>query len=308
LNTTRNGASSDAQSLKRRARPPIASLLASAAALVCALSFARMASAAADDDPPLTAAEVSRMVPLASGVPAAVSTPASAAAEMPPRPTFTTPSVPPIENPGYDNAQVSAPQMQEIPQAASQAPAVAAAPSSNTTTSNAAPTSPDVSNYMREDPDLGPGIGTARDFVAEGEETSPIGFEVRESRCRLKTGEHIDGLLILRVYKDSPAAKAGLRSYRATAQHALEALAISTMMFFPPAPIVLIPMIEYTEMGKSYDMIIGVDGVRVTNFLDFEDRMRNVLPGEVVYLNVVRNGKRLQVAVPVPELATSASN
>jgi hypothetical protein len=270
-----------------------------------------MASAADPDDPPLTAAEVSRMVPLASAVPAAVSTPASAAAEMPARPTFTTPSVPPIENPGYDDAQVSAPQMQEIPQAAPPAPGVATAPTSNTTTSNAAPTSPDINNYMREDPDLGPGIGTARDFVAEGEETSPIGFEVRESRCRLKTGEHADGLLILRVFKGSPAAKAGLQSYNGGKQHALQALAIGAGIAFPPAMLltmVALPMIEYTEIGKSYDLIIGVDGVRVTNFLDFEDRMRNVLPGEVVYLNLVRNGKRLQVAVPVPELATSASN
>jgi PDZ domain len=297
--------------LKRRPRALIASLAASLGALLLLASFEGAAFAADDDDPPLTAAEVSRMVPLASGVPAAVSTPASSAAEMPPRPTFTTPSVPPIESPGYDNAQVSAPQMQEIPQAASQEPPVATAPSSNTTTSNAATTSPDVTNYMREDPDLGPGIGTARDFVAEGEETSPIGFEVRESRCRLKTGEHIDGLLILRVYKGSPAAKAGLQSYSFGKQHALQAVAIGAGIAFPPAMLltmVALPMIEYTEMGKSYDMIIGVDGVRVTNFLEFEDRMRNVLPGEVVYLNVVRNGKRLQVAVPVPELSTSASN
>jgi S1-C subfamily serine protease len=71
---------------------------------------------------------------------------------------------------------------------------------------------------------------------------------------------------------------------------------------------VALPMIEYTEIGKSYDMIIGVDGSRVNNFFDFEERMRNVQPGELVYLNLVRNGKRLQVAVPVPPLTTSASN
>ena len=56
-------------------------------------------------------------------------------------------------------------------------------------------------------------------------------------------------------------------------------------------------MIDYTEVGESYDMIIGVDGSRVTNFADFEERMRNVQPGELVYFSVVRNGKRIQIPV-----------
>ena len=47
------------------------------------------------------------------------------------------------------------------------------------------------------------------------------------------------------------------------------------------------------QVGESYDLIIAVDGWRVTNFFDFEERMRNIQPGELVYLSVVRNGKRI---------------
>jgi len=46
----------------------------------------------------------------------------------------------------------------------------------------------------------------------------------------------------------------------------------------------------------------------VTNFLDFQDRMRDLQPGEVIYLSVVRNGKRLQVTMPVPADVLQATN
>ena len=68
------------------------------------------------------------------------------------------------------------------------------------------------------------------------------------------------------------------------------------------------PVLDYMEVGESYDMIIGVDGSRVTNFLDFQDRMRDLQPGEVIYLSVVRNGKRLQVTMPVPADVLQATN
>ena len=63
---------------------------------------------------------------------------------------------------------------------------------------------------------------------------------------------------------------------------------------------VVIPALDYMQVGESYDMIIGVDGSRVTNFLDFQDRMRDLQPGEIVYLSVLRDGKRVQVTMPVP--------
>ncbi len=46
-------------------------------------------------------------------------------------------------------------------------------------------------------------------------------------------------------------------------------------------------------------MTIGADGSRVTNFMDFYDRRRDVQPGEVVYLNLLRNGRRVQVPAQI---------
>jgi hypothetical protein len=43
-----------------------------------------------------------------------------------------------------------------------------------------------------------------------------------------------------------------------------------------------------------------VDGNRVTNFLDFEDRMREVRGGVLVYFSIVRDGRRKQITVKVP--------
>jgi hypothetical protein len=333
--------------MKRRASAPIAILLASVGALVLLAPFSR-AAFAAGDDPPITAADVAPTTPASAApapadsssttahsiveaapleappAPAAGSAvvsseppseslpgarPASLTPELPTRPTFTTPAVPPIDHPGNDAALVGAPGTQEIPQANPPETPVATVPPSEV------PSSPNMNNYMNEDPNLAGSLGSARDFVEEGEGTSPqtlaIGFEVRESSCRLKTGEQIEGLLILKVYKDSPAAKAGLQPFKNAKEHALQAVAIGAGIAFPPAMLltmVALPMIEYTEMGKSYDMIIGVDGSRVSNFFDFEERMRSVQPGELVYLNVVRNGKRMQIAIPIPALSTSASN
>jgi hypothetical protein len=217
------------------------------------------------------------------------------------RPTYITPAVPAIENPGDDDVLDSPPETQEIPQAVPDDEQVAMAPDGAH-----APTSMDMSNYAVSDPSLPEGMGNLRDFVAESEETSPIGFEVRETRCKLKTGEELSGLLILKVEKDSAAAKAGLQPFRATEHHVLQALAIGATLAFPPA-ILAVPAIDYSGVGESYDMIVGIDGVRVARFIDFEERMRDIRAGELVYFSVVRNGLRIQIPVAIPASA-SASN
>jgi S1-C subfamily serine protease len=55
-------------------------------------------------------------------------------------------------------------------------------------------------------------------------------------------------------------------------------------------------------------LIIGVDGSRVTNFLDFYDCMRNVQPGEIVYLNILRNGHRVQVPMQITSAVPPAES
>ncbi len=149
-------------------------------------------------------------------------------------------------------------------------------------------------------------LQTLSQYMSQDSVDSPIGFELREARRKLSNGEEADGLLIVDVKKGSPAADAGLHGYARGAHNVLTGAAIVGSMFFPPA-ILLVPALDYTEIGESYDMIIGVDGSRVANFLDFEDRTRDLRPGELIYLSVVRNGRRMQISIPVPPNFASAT-
>jgi len=143
-------------------------------------------------------------------------------------------------------------------------------------------------------------------YMSQDSVTSPIGFELREARRKLASGEEADGLLIVVVKKGSPAAQAGLHGYARGAHNVLTGAAIVGSMFFPPV-ILLVPAIDYAQIGESYDMIIGVDGSRVANFLDFEDRTRDLQPGELIYLSILRNGRRMQISIPVPPNFASAT-
>lgn len=215
--------------------------------------------------------------------------------------------MPEIDSRGNDAALVN-PEIQEIPQAMPQATAAPLTETASLTqpNQNPLPNVDDLHAYMNYDASAVPGIGSPDGSIAEGEEVSPIGMELREAHRRLKTGETAGGLLIVKVEKDSAAARAGLRPYKRAEHTVLEGIAIGAAMVFPPA-ILAVPVIDYSGVGESYDMIIGVDGSRVCNVLDFEDRMRNIQPGQTVYFNVVRNGQRIQLPVPIPAFSTAAS-
>ena len=151
-------------------------------------------------------------------------------------------------------------------------------------------------------------LRSLQQYDTEGELSTPFGMQLREARRTLKSGEEADGLLITAVAKDSPAAAVGLHAYSHGVHDALTGVAMVGAMFSGGLAVVLIPALDYMEIGESYDMIIGVDGSRVTSFIDFENRMRDLAPGEVIYLSVVRDGKRLQVTMPVPASVLQATN
>jgi S1-C subfamily serine protease len=145
-----------------------------------------------------------------------------------------------------------------------------------------------------------PRLHSLQEFINEGtDDDSPLGIEVRESQRRLRSGVEVNGLLIVGVESNSPAATAGLLAYRRVARDVLEGAAVVASLVFPPA-VIAVPMFDQVRIGETYDLIIAVDATRVTNFLDFEDRMRDVQPGEIVYLSIIRNGDRRQVAVQLP--------
>src|SRR4029079_9647478 len=82
-------------------------------------------------------------------------------------------------------------------------------------------------------------------------------------------------------------------------QDVLEGAAVAASLVFPPA-VLAVPVIETIQLCENYDLIIGIDGNRVTNFMDFQDQLRDARPGETVYLNILRGGKRLQIPVEMP--------
>ena len=134
--------------------------------------------------------------------------------------------------------------------------------------------------------------------------STPFGIDLKEARRTLKSGEELDGLLIVNVHKGSAAANAGLQSYSHGVHDAIATVAAVGAVAAAPytfgVSTFAVPLLESMQVGQSYDMIIGVDGSRVTNYLDFTHRTRDVLAGELIYLSVVRDGKRIQVTLPVP--------
>jgi PDZ domain len=151
-------------------------------------------------------------------------------------------------------------------------------------------------------------VAGMRQYTADEEmEIDSFGIDLRESTRRLSSGGEMDGLLVTDVRSGSPAALAGLHSYHHATHDVLIAVTMVGSVVVAPA-VLLAPVIDYVGVGESYDMIVGVDGVRVANFLDFADRIRDVRPGEIVYLSIVRNGKLVQLRMPIPEDATASTN
>jgi|SRR5690348_11563372 PDZ domain-containing protein len=143
-----------------------------------------------------------------------------------------------------------------------------------------------------------------QEYLDASEEISLFGMDLRiEQR---KAEKEIQGLLIVDLAPGSPGMAAGLHPYRQPTRDFLNGVGMLATMAFPPA-VVVVPIVESVPLNEAYDLIIGVDGARVTNFMDFYYCMRDVRPGEVVYLNLLRNGKRVQVplritsALPPPQ-------
>jgi hypothetical protein len=211
-----------------------------------------------------------------------------------------------------DNIEATAPGTAEIPAAnpanAQQQPQGIAPDSQPSTDSEPSNQSNDIARYQEEQSGMPP-QQVLQQFDNDGELSTPFGMQLREAKRTLKSGEDADGLLITAVQKGSPAAAAGLHPYSHVVHDALAGAAmVGAMVPFGQAAILLIPVLDIMQVGESYDMIIGVDGSRVTNFLDFQDRMRDLQPGEIIYLSVVRNGKRLQVTLPVTANTLQATN
>jgi hypothetical protein len=231
-----------------------------------------------------------------SAVPADDSAPPPA--KLPPAPVTTETVIVPASMPAPTYVKQSAgmpPSTTEIPQHdAGPQPGTAEIDSNAPDTQSA--------DYAAQHPEqIDPQLHSLQEFMSEDDQRSPLGMQLREDQRKLNSGEVATGLLVVGIEQHSAAAIAGLHAVNHTPHDVVNGLAVAASLFFPPA-VLVIPIAEQMSLGESYDMIIGVDGTRVTNYLDFEDRLRDVQPGEIVYLSVVRDGKRLQVPVHVQAL------
>jgi hypothetical protein len=161
----------------------------------------------------------------------------------------------------------------------------------------APPSGNDAAVYRMDQPDQNqvepPGL---QEYLGESEEISLYGIDLRiEHR---KAEKDIQGLLVVDIEPGSAGAFAGLHPYRQPTRDILSGVGMLAAMAFPPAAVV-VPIMQSVPLNEAYDLIIGVDGSRVTNFMDFYYCMREAQPGEVVYLNLLRNGHRVQVPLRI---------
>jgi hypothetical protein len=299
-----------APAFAQEASPAAAPSPAASSSSAAPIAEAPIAEPEAAPTAPAASAPVAEVAP-AVALPATPASPAgseppdadASGAGLPPPNPAETPiaTLPPNLRALVADHPAQAPSTAEIPPATAQGPAAAQEPLTGTVDAQPDSTDPEILNYEREQQGISnpAQMQYLRDFLSQGSLSSPMGVELREARRRLASGEEADGLLVIRVQAGSPAALAGLHGFHRGVHTAVTAAAIAAAYVFWPAMFVL-PVLEYTQVGESYDLIIGVDGSRVSNFLDFQDRMREVRGGELVYLSVVRDGHRKQITVKVP--------
>jgi S1-C subfamily serine protease len=144
-------------------------------------------------------------------------------------------------------------------------------------------------------------LGSVDDYMGQEkpsdvQEVSALGIEVSEGTATLATGASLHGLDVIRVSPDGPAARAGLKNERDIGKTILVGALAAGGLFFPPALFGAIA-IGQSDIGVSYDTIIAVDSERTRNVQELEDAVARGREGPILYLSVIRAGRRNQIQV-----------
>ncbi len=132
-------------------------------------------------------------------------------------------------------------------------------------------------------------------------EISQLGILARDGRATVGDGETITGVSVVDVSAKGAAAQA-LGSHEVShvlVSGALLGAGVASAVLFPPA-LIGVAMLANSHVGMSYDLVVGVDGYRVRNTMEFMQSIADARPGDTLYLAIVRGGHRLQVPVHLP--------
>jgi hypothetical protein len=167
---------------------------------------------------------------------------------------------------------------------------------------------PAAGQSVRDNGEGGPPKLSNLDEFVSNDDTyeSLVGALLQHNCTELTDRQVVCGLAVLEVRPGSAAVAAGVRPYSGLGHTLLGAAVVSAAMVFPPA-IAGLGFVEQSHVGESFDLIIGVDGHRIRSIPDFEDATADVRGGDMLYLTVIRGGKRLQIPVRVTRQKTAAS-
>jgi len=157
-----------------------------------------------------------------------------------------------------------------------------------------------------------PNVGSIAEYMDKGGNPSLASYlplfriHVFEGRGELASGQQLSGLSVTSVERPGPGEEAGLRAehvrrLRAATEVGAGVLLVGAILLFPPGVlgVALIP-----EMGssKAYDVIVAVDAERTRNINELENSLRKVKAGEIIYVTIIRDGRREQLRVLAPAI------
>ena len=140
------------------------------------------------------------------------------------------------------------------------------------------------------------------DVPTKREDVDRLGIEVEDAIDRFE-GHDVFGVEVLNVRQSSPGALAGLRSRKAVVSTVLKTITLVGTLVFVPTRFIY-DWVSETGAGDWHDLIIGVDGERVQSVSELENALGQVKEGDIVYLTLLRSGKRVQVPVSLETLGS----
>jgi hypothetical protein len=136
-----------------------------------------------------------------------------------------------------------------------------------------------------------------------------LGISVFNGSGKLVSGQVLSGLVVTTVDQWGVGYAGGIRGQhlqisRASAQLGVIVFVVGAAAIFPPA-MLGIPLLAKMPSPKISDVIVAVDAERIRDVSELGDYLRNTKAGETLYLTIIRDGRRVQLGVPIPAVASS---